>query len=250
MPAVPKDKAKELAAMEGAKLVKPGEITAIGSGSTVDLLLKALSLRFPTKEERPRLVTASSNSDKVATRLGFEVIPLEEVESFRIMLDGADEVDQALTLIKGGGGAHTREKLLARMSKCLVIMVDYSKLVRNIGRRFPIPVEVVPFAVPQVMKEIRKLSIDPRLRTKPGDDDVPFVTDNGNQVLDCTLGQAVDDAAALDQSISRIVGVVETGLFIGMTSHLLVGTPNGDVEDITPGPGASEAVLKVIVESG
>jgi len=245
---VTRESAKAATAKAAMQLVRENDVLAIGSGSTVDLTIHALAERFKGGR-MPTMVAASRQSESLMNRLGLPLTPLEEVESFRLMLDGADEVAPDLSLIKGGGGAHLREKLLAKMSKELVIMVDYSKLVKRLGEIALLPVEVVPFAVPYVGRELNNRGLEPTLRHIHSEDNsVPFITDNGNNILDCRLSKGPDDPSELDLSLKSIVGVVETGLFVGMASRIYIGMPNGRVEEFHPTHGRKQSKLHPVLE--
>jgi ribose 5-phosphate isomerase A len=242
-----RESAKEATARAAVQLVKEDDFLAIGSGSTVDLTIKALAEKFKGPR-RPTMAAASRQSEALMKKLGLQVTPIEEVESFRLMLDGADEVAPDLSLIKGGGGAHLREKLLAKMSKELVIMVDYSKLVKRLGEKSLLPIEVVPFAVSYVGREFHKMGLEPTQRhVHEENSSVPFITDNGNYILDCRLAEAPDEPAEFDRSLKNIVGVVETGLFIGMASRIYIGMPNGRVEEFHPIHGKKQSKLPPVL---
>ncbi len=225
------------AARAAAQLVPEDATVALGSGSTAHHAIKALAARFPGGGGL-RCVASSRRSEEIARRYALQIISLEEVERFDLMLDGADEVAPNLTLIKGGGGAHFREKLLARMSERLVIMVDHTKLVRRLGTRSPLPIEVVPFAVPFVARELSRRKLLPTLRMSSASslegEPLPFVTDNGNHVLDCRVPTDLHEEASWDAELRAIPGVIETGLFVNMAHLVLVGLPDGRVEELRP----------------
>jgi ribose 5-phosphate isomerase A len=247
MTPVSRESAKEATAKAAMQLVRENDTLAVGSGSTVDIMIKALAEKFEGPH-KPRIVAASRQSESLLKKYGFPLTPLEEIESFRIMLDGADEVAPDLSLIKGGGGAHLREKLLAKMSKQLVIMVDYSKLVKRLGEKTLLPLEVVPFALPYVGRELDKRGLEPTLRHVHEEErNTPFVTDNGNNIIDCRLSKEPDDPTELDQSLKSIVGVVETGLFVGMASQIFIGMPDGRVEEFHPHQGRKNARLPSVL---
>jgi ribose 5-phosphate isomerase A len=179
-------------------------------------------------------VPASSSTEKLAVKLGLKMSSLDDYGEFDLVLDGADEVDPDFNLIKGRGGAHTREKILARGAKRLVIAVDKTKLARKLGERSPVPVEILPFirdkslafAHKHVMEKLVGLGGKPMLRV--GKDGKPFVTDNGNYILDVNFG-VISDPAALERKLSELaqIGVVENGLFINLTDEVLVGYDGG-----------------------
>lgn len=245
------DAEKRHAARAAAALVPQDGTIALGSGSTAQMAIEAIAARFPGGGGLC-CVAASRKSEEIARKFALQIVPLEEVESFDLMVDGADEVAPNLTLIKGGGGAHFREKLLARMSKQLVILVDHTKLVRRLGTRSPLPVEVVPFSVPYVARELTRQGLMPTLRmshaTSPEGDPLPFVTDNGNQVLDCRIPAEVANEKVFDQEIRSVAGVVETGLFVGMAKLVLVGMPDGRVEELRPRSPTPRAAIPSLLE--
>ena len=210
--------------------VDPNQPLALGSGSTVLWVARALAQRFATSPP-PRLVVASRGVEEVCRQLSLPLTSLEEVQEFALMLDGADEVDPALDLIKGGGGALFREKILARMSRELLILVDATKRVPRLGARHPLPVEVVPFARPFVQRRMEALGLPSVVRSRPGSSQ-PFRTDNGNVILDAPLPAKPFDARELDRALHAIPGVVETGFFLGMATRVLVAGAPGRVEEL------------------
>ncbi len=231
-PAVPDDAlpAKRAAARRGVERVRPGLRLALGTGTTAAEAVRALAEQFP---DRPFDCVASSRAtEELARSLGFTVRPLREDDRFDLMLDGADEVTPGLALTKGGGGALLREKLLAGLSREVVILVDPSKLVAHLGERAPIPVEVVPFARPVLARRFAHEGFRVRLRTGPADR--PFVTDNGNEILDLAPVEPIRDPVATATALKAATGVVETGIFVGLASLVLVGHADGRVDERTP----------------
>ena len=228
---------KRAAARAAVGQVQPGDIVALGSGSTVSAAIELLGTQSSLAGTL-KVVAASAASEKEATRAGLRLVPLASVDRFHLMLDGADEVAPDLNLIKGGGGALFREKLLARISDKLLIMVDDSKLVRRMGDRSPLPLEVIPFAVPVTARLLEARSLRPRLRMARGSERAPnpqpFVTDNGNHILDVALPELPEDLHEFDEDLRSLPGVVETGLFLGLTHRVYVGFPDGRVEVLKP----------------
>jgi len=210
------DELKRAVARAALAHVPEGEIIGVGTGSTADLFIDELA------GMRDRIRGAVPSSERSARRLAQHGIPLHDlndVESLAVYIDGADEIDAGFAMIKGGGGALTREKIVAAVARRFVCIADDSKLVRVLGR-FPLPVEVIPLARAQVVRELAKLGGEPRLRAG-------FVTDNGNVILD-VHGLAITAPAALEQQIDGIVGVVTNGLFARRGADvLLLGTPDG-----------------------
>ena len=210
-----------------AATVRPGLTLALGTGSTAAQAVRAIAERFPG--ERFDCVSSSLATEELARSLGLGVRELRPEDRFDLMLDGADEVSPALDLTKGGGGALFREKFLARLAKELVILVDPSKLVGALGERAPIPVEVVPFARPVLVRELRAQQYEIRLRLSPAGQ--PFLTDNGNQLLDLVPPKPLADPRATDRSLRALPGVVETGLFPGLASRVVIGQNDGRIEE-------------------
>ncbi len=226
--------AKELSALAAVELVNEGATIAIGSGSTVDKAIRALGRKFEGSTRKPSIVAASKHSEQLVEEARLPLRNLDQVSDFSLMLDGADEVAPDLTLIKGGGGALTREKLLATMAERLIIMVDFTKIVHRIGEHSLLPVEVIPFAAPYVGRRLRELKLEPTLRLSPGGAIVPYLTDNHCEILDCRIPDRTIDPAELEAGIRSIRGVVESGLFVRMTNRVYVGTRDGRVEELRP----------------
>lgn len=228
------DRAKEAAARRAVeRCVRPGLELALGTGTTAEHALRAIAAAHP---KIPFDCVASSEAtEDLARALGLSVRPLAEDDRFDVMIDGADEVSPALDLTKGGGGALFREKLLAHLSRELVIVVDDSKLVRTLGERFPIPVEVVPFARPAVVRELSEEGY--RVAVRPGPRGPPYRTDNGNEILDLLPPVPITDPAATARALRAHLGVVETGLFPGMARRVFVGHSDGRVDElVAPAP--------------
>jgi ribose 5-phosphate isomerase A len=194
-----------------------GEIrVGLGSGRASEAFVRALAAEAG-RGLRVRSVPTSRATAALAASLGLDVTDLTE-EPLDLTVDGADEVDPRLDLIKGYGGALTRERIVAAASRRQVILVTREKLVPRLGTRGRLPVEIVPFARPLCERRLAALGCWPSLRQTPAG---PFVTDNGNWILDCGIA-AQDDAAALDREIRRIAGVVDTGFFLGTAERVLV----------------------------
>ncbi len=226
---------KSAAAGAAAARVRPGMTLALGSGTTAELALRAVAARYPDGGGL-RAVASSRATERTARALGIPVGSLEEIDRFDLMIDGADEVTERLDLTKGGGGALFREKLLALRSREVVIAADATKLVRRLGERMPIPVEVVPFARPALLRDLAAAGWAPRLRAAEISGR-PALTDNGNELLDLHLPEPTADPAGLDRRLKAITGVVETGIFVGIAHRLLLGRPDGSVAERTA-PGA------------
>jgi len=199
---------------------------ALGTGSTAAEAVRALAALGATGSYD--CVASSRATEELAGSLGFSVRPLRADDAFDLMLDGADEVTPALELTKGGGGALLREKLLAGLSREVVILVDPSKLVSHLGSRAPIPVEVVPFARPVVAHRLAAAGY----RVTPREvDGRPYLTDNGNELLDLVPGRPIEDPAAAAATLRATTGVVEIGIFVGLATRVVVGYADGRVDD-------------------
>jgi ribose 5-phosphate isomerase A len=229
------DRAKAVAARAAVELVRPGTRVALGTGTSAAHAVRALAERFP--KDPPDCVASSRATEELARSLGLPVRALREDDRFDLMIDGADEVSPALDLTKGHGGALLREKLLAGLARSLVIVVDPTKLVERLGTRARIPVEVVPFARAVLGRRFEHEGFRVSHRTVPGGR--PFVSDNGNEILDLTPGRPIDDPAAVASALRAPTGVVDTGLFVGMADRVLVGRADGTVENRVRTPNRS-----------
>ncbi len=219
---------KELTGRAAAALVQNGDVVGLGTGSTAYFTVIALGERVKAGLKIIGIPTSVKTAD-LARSVGIPLTTLDENPALDITIDGADELDAQLRLIKGGGGALLREKVVATASKKMVVIADSAKVVSVLGK-FPLPVEVVAFARAVVEKKIASLGGSPKLRTKP--DGSPYITDNGNQILDCSFGQ-ITDPPALALMLSNIPGIVEHGLFIGIASVAFIGR-GGRVEEMRP----------------
>jgi ribose 5-phosphate isomerase A len=211
------DQEKEAAARASLRFVKDGQIVGLGTGSTAACFIRLLGEQVKSGL-RIRGIPTSVRSGALAAGLGIPLTTLDECLEIDVTVDGADEVDAHLRLIKGGGGALLREKIVASATKQLVIIADESKRVPVLGK-FPLPVEVIKFAQAVVAKKITTLGAQVELRRAA--DGTPYLTDENNYILDCHFGQ-IPDADGLARRLSDIPGVVEHGLFIGMASVVLV----------------------------
>jgi len=225
---------KDLAARAAIRRVRPGMRVALGTGSTAAFAVRALAEKMGPEITA---VASSTSTEALAHSLGVPVGPLLPNDAFDVMIDGADEVTPLLDLTKGGGGALFREKFLARLARELVIMVDHTKLVSHLGTRSAIPIEVVPFARPVVAEQLaaRRFGCAVRGANGPGPG---TLTDNGNEILDLRPPTPVDDPERLERELRSIPGVVETGLFVGLTHRVYVGLPDGTVQEIVPASAA------------
>ncbi|WP_254070952.1 ribose-5-phosphate isomerase RpiA [Pedobacter sp. L105] len=212
-----KDLEKQVAAREAVKFIRDNDIVGLGTGSTAyfailevaELVKKGLNIKgVPTSEH-----TAS-----LATSLGIELLDMKDVQSIDVTIDGADEFDEQLNLIKGGGGALFREKIIASLTKKEIIIADSGKKVARLGA-FKVPVEIVPMALNYVVKELAKLNGKGLVRMKDGS---PFITDNHNIIVDADFG-LISDAAALSESLNQIEGILGHGLFVNLTAMVIMG---------------------------
>ena len=225
------DELKRRAAEKAVELVQDGMIVGLGHGSTAHFAHVAIARRLQEGSLKNILaVPCSRQVEAEARKLGIPLTTLDEHPVVDVTIDGADEVDPRLNLIKGGGGALLREKVVAQASKQEIIIVDEGKLSPALGTRWALPVEVVPFGVAPVSAFIRSLGAEPVLRQK--DDGQPFVTDQGNYILDCRFGP-MENPAEIARALCDRAGIVEHGLFIGLASMVIVGKADG-VEVLTP----------------
>jgi ribose 5-phosphate isomerase A len=215
------DAEKEAAGRAAAKLVQDGDVVGLGTGSTAYFTVIALGERVKAGLKIIGIPTSIATADLARAR-GIPLTTLDEHPEIDITVDGADEVDPKLNLIKGGGGALLREKVVATASKKMVVVADSSKVVAVLGK-FPLPVEVIAFARMVIEKKIAGLGGSPKLRLRS--DGSPYLTDNGNEILDCSFGK-IADPPGLAQALNAMPGVVEHGLFIGVASLALVGKGN------------------------
>jgi ribose 5-phosphate isomerase A len=219
------DQEKEAAAQASLRYVKDGQVLGLGTGTTATHFIKLLG-EAVKNGLRVRGIPTSDRSRELAASLGIPLTTLDECQEIAVTVDGADEVDPQLRLIKGGGGALLREKIVASATRQLVVVADASKQVQRLGK-FPLPVEVIKFAQALVAKRIAALGADVRLRVNA--DGKPFVTDENNHILDCSFGE-IPDADRLARELSDMPGVVEHGLFIGMASVVVFARGSEIVE--------------------
>jgi len=212
------DEQKRKAADSALSLVGDGQVVGLGTGSTAKFAIEGLG-RLVRDGLSIRAVPTSIATERMARELAIPLVDLNEVGVIDITLDGADEVDGEFNMIKGGGGALTREKLVALASTRRVILVDESKLVSRLGESRLLPVEVLPFAWTLSARLLDGLGCEANLREQNGR---PFLTDNENYILDCAFGP-IEGAAALETKIKILPGVIECGLFIGIADTLIIG---------------------------
>ncbi|MEP3332881.1 ribose-5-phosphate isomerase RpiA [Sedimentitalea sp.] len=228
----PADKAKFVAANRAADHVEDGMQVGLGTGSTAAWLVKRLGERVRDEGLTFRGVPTSTRTATQAREEGIEVISLDQAGWLDLTIDGADEFDSELTLIKGGGGAHLQEKIVAKASDRMIVIADAAKEVATLGA-FPLPVEVIPFGLNSTKKLIEEalvaLDVQGRTTALRMNGDAPFVTDEGNHIIDLHL-QRIGDARAMSLMLNQLPGVVENGLFIEMCDLVIVGHADGRVD--------------------
>jgi len=204
--------------------VRPGDTIGLGSGRAASAFVRALAARV-RDGLRVRGVATSEETARLAHELGIELVGLEA--DIELTVDGADEVDGRLDLIKGHGGALVRERIVAAASRRQIILVTPDKLVETLGTRGPLPVEVLPFAVPLCRRRLEDLELKPALRMQ---EERPFVTDNFNVIFDCDTGP-IGEPESLERKIRAIPGVIDTGLFLG-TAHMVVVSDGDSIREL------------------
>ena len=215
--------AKLAAAIEAVRMIRDGQVVGLGSGSTAEIFIVELGKRVRDEGLEIIGIPTSKKSEAIGREAGIPISSLDENSTLDITVDGADEVDPNLDLIKGLGGALLREKMVARATRKEVIVIDESKLVHQLGTKAPLPVEVVQFSQRHLAKQMSGLGCVPMLRQS---DSKPYVTDNGNYILDCMF-KGIDDPRQVERKLKEMPGVVETGLFLGMADTVIVGAPTG-----------------------
>lgn len=205
-----------------AAQVKSGSIVGLGTGSTTAFAIQFIGERIASGELKDvKGIPTSFQAEVLAKKHGIPLTTLDEAPSIDIAIDGADEVDPQQNLIKGGGAAHTREKVVDSLAKRFIVVVDSSKLVDKLASTFALPVEVLPMAIAPVTRALEALGGKPDLRMGVKKDG-PVITDQGNMVLDVTF-TGIDNPADLEKTINNIPGVLENGLFVGVTDEVLIG---------------------------
>ena len=226
------DPAKEAAGRRAAEFVANGMTVGLGTGSTAEYAIRRLAERVKEEGLRINGVPTSLKTELLARESGIPLIDINGVGHIDVTIDGADEIDADFNMIKGGGGALLREKVVARATKLEIIVIDSAKLVKRLGDRWAVPVEVVPFGWSQTAKALHALGCDAKLRGPS--EDQPYQTDNGNFLLDCRFPR-IDNPAELDLKISAVTGVAACGLFVGLAHRLVIGHPDGGCEVLERG---------------
>lgn len=221
---------KQVAAEEAVTHIQNGMTVGLGTGSTAAFAIQKIGARVAEEGLQIKAIATSDRSEQMAHELQIPIVGFEEIDRIDITIDGADEVDEHLNLIKGGGGALLREKIVSVQTQKNIIIVDETKLVKHLGA-FPLPVEVVPFALTVVKRQLEKLGCTTTLRKK---EQQPYLTDNHNYILDCNFGQ-IENPAYLHDTINAITGVVDNGLFIQRASMVIVAYNDGSIKTLWQG---------------
>lgn len=217
------DDQKRAAAARAVAEVEDGMVLGLGSGSTAAFAVKALAARI-ADGLRVVAIPSSRTTADLARQLRVPLTSFAEHRRINVTIDGADQVERGtLNLVKGLGGALLREKILASASDRMIVVVDETKLVDRLGRSTPLPVETVSFGWQTILDGLSALGCEPRLHLAG---DKPFTTDSGNYIIDCAIAE-IPDPAAMEARLSAIIGVVESGLFIGLASEIVIGRPTG-----------------------
>lgn len=216
---------KQAAALKAVEYIQDGMTVGLGTGSTAYWAIEYTAQKV-AQGMRIAAVATSEATAKIATEKGIVISSISEVDHIDIDIDGADEADSDLNLIKGGGGALLREKIVAKASRRFIVIADESKLVATLGK-FPLPVEVIPFGWEHTARHITALGCSAQLRYKA---EKLFITDSGNYILDCNFNQ-IPAAPLLETQLNGIAGVVDNGLFINMAERVIIGYKDGSVKE-------------------
>ncbi|WP_299493751.1 ribose-5-phosphate isomerase RpiA [Acaryochloris sp. IP29b_bin.137] len=220
---------KQQVGKAAADRVQSGSIVGLGTGSTTAFAIQFLGERIASGALTDiKGIPTSFQASVLAKQYGIPLTTLDEVDRIHIGIDGADEVDPQKNLIKGGGAAHTREKVVDSLAEQFIVVVDQSKIVDKLGSTFPVPVEVLPMAIAPVMQALEKLGGKPELRMGVKKDG-PVITDQGNMVLDVTFSD-IPNPPELEKTVNNIPGVLENGIFVGVTDIVLIG----EIQDGNP----------------
>jgi len=215
---------KKKAGYQAAEMVKSGQQLGLGTGSTVFYFLERLGARIREEGLSVRGIPTSVQTEEQAREIGIPLTSFDEIQELDFCVDGADEIDSSLNMIKGGGGALLREKMVASASGYKVIIVDESKLVERLGSGFALPVEVVPFGWKLCEKRLEELGCTPYLRMNGRN---AFQTNNGNYIIDCRFEGGIENPVRLESELNQIPGVLCNGLFIDLADEALIGRGNG-----------------------
>ena len=227
----PKDQAKFVAAKRACEFVEDGMKLGLGTGSTAAWMVRCLADRIDKEGLRVKGVPTSNRTADLAKELGIETISLDQAGQLDLTIDGTDEFDENLNLVKGGGGALLQEKVVAAASDKMIVIADTGKSVNQLGK-FPLPVEVLGFGINSSQSLVEKLlnsqDVDQSIIKTRMLNNLPFVTDEGNYILDLHLGR-IGDPATLNVTLNQVPGVVENGLFLDMCDLILIGDEDGSV---------------------
>lgn len=215
---------KQDVAEAAAKLIMPGMVIGLGTGSTATLVVHAVAARMREGLTLVGVVPTSRATADLAGQLNIPLTTLDDHPDLDMVIDGADEIDEHLFLIKGGGGALVREKIVAAATRRFIVVADATKVVPRLGTTFALPVEVIPLATTPVRRRLEQMGLTVTLRQQ---DQQTFTTDNGNIILDCRFPDGIADPAVWNIQLRNIVGVVDTGLFLHMAEQAIVSGPNG-----------------------
>lgn len=227
----PKDQAKFVAAKRACEFVEDGMKLGLGTGSTAAWMVRCLADRIDKEGLRVKGVPTSNRTADLAKELGIETISLDQAGQLDLTIDGTDEFDENLNLVKGGGGALLQEKVVAAASDKMIVIADTGKSVNQLGK-FPLPVEVLGFGINSSQSLVEKLlhsqDVDQSIIKTRMSNNLPFITDEGNYILDLHLGR-IGDPATLNVTLNQVPGVVENGLFVNMCDLILIGYEDGTV---------------------
>jgi len=219
---------KQLAAEKAVSFLEDGMTVGLGTGSTAYWAIEKIGEKVNREGWKIKAIATSVRSEEQARSLGIPIVDFASIASIDITIDGADEVNDQLQLIKGGGGALLREKIVATNSRQMIVVADESKWVSQLGK-FPLPVEVIHFGWERTFEKLQMLGCDPKRRMNGTE---PYLTDNGNYIVDCAFEEIVDPPA-LHEAVNAITGVVDNGLFIHIASKLILGYQNGETRIIS-----------------
>lgn len=218
---------KQLAGEAAVELIEDGMTVGLGTGSTAFYAIQKIGQRVKEEGLHIQCIATSLESERLAKSLGIPMADFDQIKELDLTIDGADESDHQLQLIKGGGGALLREKIIAYITRHYVIIVDESKYVETLGK-FHLPIEVVPFGWQRTFDHLQQLGCIPKLREQQQS---AYITDNGNYILDCNF-EKIPQPKVLQTGIHNIPGVVECGLFVDRANTLIIGKSNGEVTTI------------------
>ena len=221
-----KEELKKMAGIHAASYVKDGMKIGLGTGSTVKYTILELGRRVREENLKIMCVPTSIATEKLSIENGIELHDLASLNGLDIVIDGADEFNKDLTLIKGGGGALVREKIIAQASEIMIVVADESKRVETLGE-FPLPVEVIQFSWKETKRQISEITgLSESKITQRSQNDKPFITDNGNYILDVHL-ESIEEPEKLESNLNSLAGVLDCGLFCNIADKVVLATPNG-----------------------